>query len=410
MKHYVKRDSPFAVVQGGTVSPRNHYLGGTPQIMEAVVVGVSFVDLQANRSAQYERNQEARGGSSDTDPPLTHTNIGSRVECDVYILRMGNRGYGYQILHNVPVLQRGGGFGDADIWVPKPATNFYKQVPVTQDPSQIDGDVVLVGFIGGIYPTGAVILGAYPHKKNFIDHPRSLVGDATIPKRYGDGTRKDGYVKLVRYNGTVAPYIDRTGNLLFDTTEANRTDSIEDNTNTHTIRQDEVGWGGDQDSKNPGGGDVRFKIKNNRRFQIDFTNNQSLTKDYDKSNPREFSETGYVRITQGSGTRVIDIDMDGAVEINVTNSGGAAGTLIINTAESIEGITLGGTLLDRLATKDFVEKLFMTHIHQTGVGPTTGPVYVDGAPVGFLFPGTDNDTGVEPLSSAKIFTTKVQGE
>ena len=416
MKHYTKADSPRSVVQAGTVGPSDRFSGGTLQLMEAVVIGVNYVDVHSNESANYASTVELLGtnrgetvsaeSASGTQPDITPQSIGSRVECDVYILRTDEYGYGYQILNSVPVLQRGG-FNDVDLWVPKASTNFVKQTPVRQNPSQLDGDVVIVGFIGGMFPTGAVILGAYPHRRNFRDHPRSLVGDARHPRRYGDGTRKDGNVRLVRYNGTVAPYIDRTGNLTFDTTEANRTARISETDET-TITQDNIEWSDSQDIKEPGGGDVRFKIKNTRRFRVDFTNNQRLERGYENANPREFSETGYVQITQGSGTRVIDIDVGDEVILNVHNSGGGAGKLTINTDESIEGITLGGTALDRFATKAFVEELFMAHTHQTGTGPSSTPVLPGSGYLGIA--PTPTGTGVEPLSGAKIFSTKVRGE
>ena len=410
MTTYRRKDTPRAIVQRSTQATPDPYHRFF-QIIEGVVTATYFVDQYDNLSAAHKSDGGVAGSGAEVvaaralgENPAAYADIrGTRIECDVYMLRSTRLGNGYQTLKNVPVLQLGG-MHDIDLWVPKPCTNFTYEVPVQTDPANLDGDVVIIGFIAGVFPQGAIILGAYPHKRNYLDHPRTYLGDQDYPKSSGDGKRKDGFVRFSRQNGTVR-VIDRTGNLVIDTTEANRLDLVDANTGERTSTQDFV-TSTDADTPNPGGGDVTLRVKNVRKLRVEFTDNSVMIQDYNVANPRRFQETGFIEVTQSDPTtRTIDIEMSDDVIINVRKIGNGEGKILLNAEKAIEGITLGADSLQRFATRDFVEQIFLEHTHMTGVGMSGTPL-VDLLPVGI----PNSSTGIVMPQNAKVITTKVQGE
>ncbi len=449
MKFFSRRNSPYSVVQSSTQAHRDRARGGMFALFEAVVLRTYFVDERENVSAVATNDTGAIGAGSGLVEgniggalsPLYAKQTGYRMECDVYTLTMSHRGGNFQFLRHVPVAQHGG-IHDIDLWTPKGSTNFDKDRPF--DPAKLDGDLVLLQCVGGVWPKGAVIMGALAHRRNYTDAPRTVGGERDVPKFSGDGQRKDGYVRLSRYNGAICPHVDRFGNLTFSTVEAGHGHKLDLDTGQVFISQNVFPWytagnvapsldsslpvpepptgvaypGGLGDGNrqqleipSPGGGDIQFKVKDGRRFRIEFQDNQTVVKNFDAANPREFRETGFIQVHKSSGQRIIEIAASDDLVINVRKYGLGNGTLTINAEQSLNGVTIGGVNLDNLATKEFVNELFLKHFHQTGMGPTSLPIVpVAGAPT-FTVGPIDDITGIIPTHpDNKIATTKVQGE
>ena len=452
--HFSKSGYPGGVVQSAAVNSREWTRGGMSLLFEAVVINVHFVDDRDNLSASATGNTGGIGdgqalvasNTNGTLNPLYTYQTGYRVECDIYTLATSHKGGSYQYIRNVPVMQRGG-LKDIDLWVPKGCTNFLKDLPL--NPDRLDGDFVLCQCLGGVWPKGAIILGSSPHRSNFLDPPRSVKGSREFAKFPGDGSRKDGNIKLTRYNGAVSPFIDRHGNILFDTSEAGHIHIIDQQTGKVAVFQNSIPWYAAGDTvgslttvqetgilgvpaadvypkglgsgarypfavPSPGGGDVTFRVKDTRKFRVEFNDNAVVVDNITKKNPREFLETGYIQIHKDPvalpGTRTIEIASSDNLIINVRSADGSnSGTVTINCEKPLNGITLGGNelLLDNIATKSFVRDMFLNHLHQTGMGPTSPPV------VGGLFvgPTVDDATGIVVTHPAiKVSTTKVRGE
>lgn len=448
---FAKLEYPSAVIQTSTqTSYVDYYKGRFTRLVEGVVLRTYYVDEQRNFSAQWSHNQgvEGQGESlvaSNVDgslSPLFKRPTGYRIECDVLLTMTSHRGSNFAEIYRVPVMQRGG-IADQDIWVPKSSTTYKMDRDL--NPEKLDGDVVLIQCVGGVFPKGAIIIGMSPHRWNFRDGPRSVNGSRELSKEIGDGLRKDGRIRLSRYNGAVCPLVDRHGNILFDTTESNRRDKLDVETGRHTVTQDNTAWTAGATETDitevatPGGGDVTFRVKNTRRFRIEFNDNQQVERDYTRVNPPEYKETGYIQIHQNdAGTRVLEVaasdDLiinirkndtgNGSITINTignvdVNSGGevnvqAAEEVTINSDVTTNGITLGDALLDNFVTKDFITDVFMLHSHTTAAGVGTPPGYV--APtvppttVQYVVPINGQMVTSSAGTVAKVNTTKVQGE
>lgn len=433
MRHS-RTDTPSAVVQKATQAHYDPFKGRFNQLFEAVVLRTYYVDDRDNASAQAANVV----GDVEEGIPEYLLETGYRIECDIYTLITSHRGGSYQRVQHVPVMQRGGGLRDTDIWTPKGSSNFRQDQPF--DPAKLDGDVVLVQCIGGVWPKGAVIIGSSPHKRNFFDGPRSVNGERGTRKEFGDRERKDGHIRLVRYNGAVCPYIDRTGNLIFNTVEANHKHAMDPNTGRVDIQQDELSWttvgdvaptisddnslpnpsgeeypgglgDGDRYPKevaSPGGGDVTFQIKDSRRIRFEFQDNQRLVEGFNSKNPRQFVETGFIQIhKKDSGTRTIEIAASDDLVINIRKYGDGSGSVTINCEKDLDGIKLGGADVDSLATQAFVREIFLAHTHMTSVGQTGPPQ------IGVVVPTSLEDMSgklVPDISGTKVVTTKVVAE
>ena len=138
-------------------------------------------------------------------------------------------------LSRVPLLYHGLGVRSGARWHPRPATETLDGQPlsweevdgaVPVDPEQIDGEWVLVGFIGG--SSGApIVLGS-------IDSPRAsrthTAGPGVAPDPAADetlGEEVKGWTRNVAHRGTIAA-IDDAGNVVIDTTRAGTSEASPD--------------------------------------------------------------------------------------------------------------------------------------------------------------------------------------
>jgi len=373
------------------------------RLVEGVVLDVYHVDSPKNMSrsnakAVYGTGAELVAGRvAGEAPPLNPPTVGFRTECTVLIVSSMSAN-NFQIVSNVRLMGEGG-YYDYDGWVPRPAKNFIKGNP-NFDLNKLDGDRVLLGFIGGSFPNGGIILGKLSHPSNYLDSARSVQGSWDIRKNLApeDTYRRDGNNRMQRVNGAIK-MIDRHGNIEFNTVEANRSEL-----------PGAMVTGIREFIPSVTEGDCTFKIKDGRNFRVEFQNNISVPiKGYDLANPREFPETGYIEVRKGiAGVRIIDIEADGEVVINVKNTTGGTGKFTVNTpGVPLDGIVLGDSALtDRFATKEFVENIFSVHNHIAPTGPTSPPL-VGGGPV---LPVAIDGTIVTPTGIVKATTSKVAGE
>jgi len=428
--------------------------------VSGIVMQVYYVDQYNNQSALFSvvpKDGETSQGSVVDENALNNlfaNNIGFRVECDVLVKDSSGSGQGFQLLKNVVVSQQGG-IHDFSIWVPRPSSNDSEEGVFDQ--SKLDGDQVLVGFIGGVYPSGAVVLGCLPHSYNYYDMPQSVLGDNKNQKEIGKPSRKDGNIYITRKNGSFISTVDRFGNITFNTVEANRRDKVDIKTGLRTTEQDTVDWkaaGNDapgvaddfdpannaapeaiREIKAPGGGDYDFTVKNNRRLRIEFQDNTSIEGNYNKSNPREFKEKGFIQIHKGAnGNREIELVFSDDVIVHVRKFGDGNGSYEIRTEGNTKVKAQGSVIIEaadtvtidsntdvdhiilgeedkstKLATTDFVREVFLTHVHQDSLGkPTLGPMSAPGQ-LWTVVPASDTHL-TNTVVQVKDSTDQVKGE
>lgn len=174
---------------------------------------------------------------------------GSRWEAEVLVLNDGTDTY--MTLPNVVILPRGpSGIDDFSEDLPKPCSQMidgsrFKANMASIDPYKLDGDFVIVQFIGGKI-TQPVITNWYPHPSNFTD-----------PSTQGikQGTLVQGKRSLKRYNGvelTVTP----AGSVHLDT----------NNSGSTVVGTDK----GPSRKSNVRGGDVMVNVKPGRTCEVNF--------------------------------------------------------------------------------------------------------------------------------------------
>lgn len=210
-------------------------------------------------------------------------------------------------LHRLPVLQRNFGVNNVhSLYIPRPSTrtiqsgvpvNFRSKNPdgsfggLPSNLADLDGDQVLVDFVEGDldFP---VIVGS-------LDHQQTKRKVKEAGTEWGE-PQKDEY--YVHHYGTEVR-IDSDGNLLIDTSKTYGSDIVE------------------EESAN-GEGNVRFRIKNDRRFSV---------------------------------------EMDGTIVFEVFKNG------------SQVRVDLGEGAGERIVLGDSFLTLFNSHTHPTGTGPSGTP-------------------------------------
>jgi len=380
-------------------------------LVSAIVLKTHYVDEITNISAMrniadISINKDIVKQFEDiqNNESLYTSVTGYRIECDVLVYQIElNQTVGV-IVKNVPVLQRGG-FHNYEMWVPQGVTNWSSSeygLDFDVSLSYLDGDHVLLGFIGGEFPYGGVIMGCIGHPSNKEDNPYDLDGSFGLPKEFGDRIRKDGNVFISRYNGTYQK-IDRTGNYTIDTVQANRNRTIDvfngdidewQDIDSHTKTGDtaplegdptgdllpgesdsSINYRRDKEEDNPGGGNFCVNLKNNRKIKFAFFDNETLLDD--RENPPLFKETGFVQITNDGDSRKIEICMSDSVKIKLRAFGGGEAKFELDTDTSIGAILLGKENMEQLATKTHVEQYFCNHTHTVATMTTSPPIVLN---------------------------------
>lgn len=167
---------------------------------------------------------------------------GARVECDIMVL-VDAKQTNY-VLKNVPVQQRKTGLNDFSEEFPKPPTNLDQYVARKITLGELDGDWVLVQFIGGRIDL-PIVTGWYPHNSNNQDAAEESFGQRVFK----------------RIQGTTEEYTQH-GDYILDTTQAGTT--VDPKTRERSEPTDE-------------GGDVTINIKKSRTVRIDLGDNNFMT-------------------------------------------------------------------------------------------------------------------------------------
>ena len=155
-----------------------------------IISAVYFSDEKNNNSSVY-------WSSCQRDLP------GSRIECDVHIIR-DRRDQRQKIpLKRVPVMSPHTGMDDYEEIHPTPATNIQDFLDQKIPAAEVDGDWVVVQFLGGRIDH-PIITGFYPHPGN----------------RQDAAIKTDGRKKGWRHRGTKFK-VDNLGNIELNTLEAN---------------------------------------------------------------------------------------------------------------------------------------------------------------------------------------------
>lgn len=207
------------------------------------------------------------------------------IECDVLLMRS------LVVLPHVPVLQRGLGVTDADLWIPRPSTRSLSGGPLTlsmrssrgalqEFPTKLgdlDGDNVLVTYIehDQEHP---VIIGPMPHTgtKRLVVKGAGWSPSALGSER-GTPHLSEHYF---RYRG-VEVRINDKGDVLLDTVGAyDKTGEI-------------------ADSPMPSGGQVRLRVKGTEKFVIEM-NGQDLL---------EFTAAGAIALLKLAGALQADMEV-----------------------------------------------------------------------------------------------------
>lgn len=140
------------------------------------------------------------------DPDLTdRQRTAGGVTCDVYVYERRHR----TRLRGVPIRMASAGLNDHEVWVPRGTTLDLQAGTLTVSPEQsgaraslasdMDGDHVLVGFLGGDL-NQPIIIGQIPHPQN-NRHPTYNDGDTALYK-YRRWIR--GVSVGVKHDGNVA--------------------------------------------------------------------------------------------------------------------------------------------------------------------------------------------------------------
>lgn len=160
-------------------------------------------------------------------PDTKGTRQGLGVECDVLAYGASSR-----VLYRVPV-KGGGGAYSLDVWTPGPTTkNLRTGAAVTwttttvadvlasvDNPADLDGDHVLVEFLGG-RAEDPLITSPLPHPRASV-RPKGANLTA-IQAGQAHPATPDAPCRYVRQAGTVV-MVDRRGSVVVDTTDAPQT-------------------------------------------------------------------------------------------------------------------------------------------------------------------------------------------
>lgn len=288
----------------------------------------------------------------------THNGRGTRWEAEVLILNDGMDSY--WTVQNAVILPNGPtGIDDFCEELPRPCSQMidgskFKSSMASIDPSKLDGDVVIVQFLGGKI-TQPIITGWFPHPSNFTD---------SSTQGFKEGTLAQGKRVLKRNNG-VEMAITPAGSVYLDTNKSG----------SSVIGSES----GPSRKLNARGGDVKVNVKPGRTCEVNFnpsvptpTTEPSLPQKNppDPASPRETANSRMtltkddVEAVAGQVVRII------AKQLDIVLS--PAGNLYMgDEGDADENMVLGQvwkSLMTRVLTA------LSTHTHPTGTGPSGPPI------------------------------------
>jgi len=205
---------PRVTRQSGTPArPKVDRRSNTARLVRGVVTAAYYADTTDGEEPTHEAYQHP-----------------GAVTCDVIAWSSsGDAGWFWR----VPVMQRGSSVGNADLWVPRPATRTLDGTPLTwvgtEDaavtvPENTDGEWVLIDFIEG-NPQAPIIIGSVQHPRSKRTQNGATPGTVRDPSADGRGADvPDGIERWLSHQGSIAR-LDREGNVVVDTTRAPLDDS-----------------------------------------------------------------------------------------------------------------------------------------------------------------------------------------
>lgn len=321
--------------------------------------------------SDHPNNQSATHTQSRT---LKH---GCQAECEVLVKFAVNDDP--WLIPNVVILPRGAsGIDDYSEELPRPATQMIDGSQFNGDlkgvdPSKLDGDLCVVGFIGG-NRAQAVMLSWYPHSYNRTDPATSNVLD--------NGFLNQGRRMFRRYRGAKVT-ITNTGSLYLDTNESNA-----NTTGT------QAGW---KRALKDDGGDIQVDVKPSRQVQFNFNPPVAVTEQdpsvpspvntngYDDNNPAKPASTRAttatavtldketIQMIAGEVARIItnnaNIEIHAKTKVTVKGDDSTDSVILgddnpSNCDHAINGETFFAGRYDPLV------QFVLNHIHPSAVGPT----------------------------------------
>jgi hypothetical protein len=274
-----------------------------------IVTKVYFSDDDGNRSAVPKQDHR-----------------GSQIEAEVLVVNDGTESY--RIIPNVVVLPTGAsGVNNFSEQIPKACTQMIDGTQFSGsfggiDHFSLDGDWCVIQFVGGSAQQ-PIMTHWYPHPGNTSD--AATAGTA-------DGTVIHGVRSIKKFEGVCAS-IDKDGNVLLDSTEANSQITYPQGITTK--------------KELAGGGAVQVDVKNSASMEVNFNTKKAQT-----NPPREQERP----------------DTDTRVTFNKATAQIKPGqTFYLGEDTATENLVLGQKLKELMET---MIDLLINHRHPTGVGPS----------------------------------------
>lgn len=258
------------------------------------------------------------------------------VYCDVlvYPSRPGSRWMG---LKNVVVSQPVAGMHRGRIWKPRAASVDFggQELSELSDPSQIDGDHVLVGFLNGSFDQ-PIVVGSLPHPAIDTGHPDGELGQRMKL------TLTDGDPDYFKHHGVYYGVSD-DGNWVLDTTWAN---------------SGEIDSQGiEPDPPTDARGSINLRLPQDASYDVSLFDMSTPASPNEVCKLSIFKDKLELKITQGAS---LVVEEDGA-DATLTLGDGAVAVAVANHLQ-----TLYQSLATNIAAAD-------AHTHTLGAGVTSGP-------------------------------------